>query len=39
MATTSTTAEELRQLSAEELTNKLRESKEELFNQIGRAHV
>ena len=32
MATTSTTAEELRQLSAEELTNKLRESKEELFN-------
>jgi len=32
MATTSLTAEELRQLSAEELTNKLREAKEELFN-------
>ena len=28
----STTAEELRQLTAEELTNKVREMKEELFN-------
>ena len=31
-ATKVITAEELRQLSAEELANKLRESKEELFN-------
>ena len=32
MATTTTTTEELRQLSAEELGNKVREMKEELFN-------
>jgi len=32
MATKSTSAEELRQLSPEELAGKLRESKEELFN-------
>ena len=32
MANASITAEELRQLSPEELTNKLREAKEELFN-------
>ena len=32
MANAKTSAEELRQLSPEELANKLRESKEELFN-------
>ncbi len=32
MATTTITTEELRQLSDEELTNKVREMKEELFN-------
>ena len=32
MAITTTTTEELRQLSAEELTSKVREMKEELFN-------
>ena len=32
MATTTTTTEELRQLPAEELENKVREMKEELFN-------
>jgi len=32
VATTTTTTEELRQLSAEELGNKVREMKEELFN-------
>lgn len=32
MATTTTTTEELRQLPADELENKVREMKEELFN-------
>ena len=32
MATTTTTTQELRQLSAEELSNKVREMREELFN-------
>lgn len=32
MATTTTTTQELRQLPAEELENKVREMKEELFN-------